>query len=110
MGETAYDNWKTSEPKVTGPTEDWETAKEMKEKAEMMLDGIPDLKNCLAWTGMGAFNRNRWERYERRVQAILDHYQEILSKETCPGCGEFSDGGKICSRECMKQVRYDEEE
>lgn len=74
------------------PIADWQAAKEMREKGEEKLKYIPS-KYGNSWKGMGPKANRRWERYERRIDKIVSHYQDIVEADGCPGCGDYSPEG-----------------
>lgn len=74
------------------PILDWESAKAMVNKAEDKLKGIPS-KYGNTWAGMGIKANQRWERYQRRINKVLSHYQNLVWADACRGCGEYNPGG-----------------
>jgi len=93
-GFTKYDDWKTTEPSSSEPTTEWEQAQAQVEKVTELLELTPD-KNKLAWQGMGHKARSRWERRNHRLSVILDYWANIVDSNRCPGCGQYSEGGRV---------------
>jgi hypothetical protein len=104
LGFSSRDLQFMTEPSGTGPTTEWEQAKEMRDEAEFRLRYTPRRSSLELMTPRA---RKRWERYIYRMNCIMDHYEDIVQAGRCPGCGEYSEGGKVHNYpSCKSEVRY----
>jgi hypothetical protein len=102
--ETAYDRWKTSEPKSSEPTEQWEKAREMLSDAERIYKNLPNSRE-LSWNALTPKKRSIYTHQKIRLEKFMYALQEVVERDTCAGCGEYSEHGILHGSRCRAEYR-----
>ncbi|HET9869571.1 MAG TPA: hypothetical protein VFR02_03615 [bacterium] len=101
---TSRDLYFTTEPESGSPTGDWEQSRALVRKGEEMLRNMPRIGGT-SWWGMGPQANRRWENWRRRVESVVERHRTLAEVDTCLGCGQYSEGGRIHNSRCRQEAR-----